>query len=244
METLEIEGKTIDEAIEKACDEFNVAREKLNIEIISEGTSGFLGLGGKKAKIRASIMSLDVTLNAPLEQPQKMIQKETPDDSGSGKFMETGDSGESVGMKAKMFLEGILSRMNLSCSVTFEETSEVIVLNIKGDGSGLLIGKRGQNLDAIQYIVNRTVRKSTNVPKMIVVDTEEYRKRRNDSLVALPEKIGEKVKKTKKVVTLSYLNARDRRIIHLALQNEKLLTTKSWGEGEYRKIVIMPAKRD
>ena len=244
METLEIEGKTIDEAIEKACLEFNVAREKLNIEIISEGTAGFLGLGGKRANIRASIMSLDVTLNTPLEQPQKMIQEETPDDPDYGKFMETEDAGESVGMKAKMFLEGILSRMNLSCSVTFEETSEVIVLNIKGDGSGLLIGKRGQNLDAIQYIVNRAVRKSANVPKMIVVDTEEYRKRRKDSLVALAEKIGEKVKKTKKVVTLSYLNARDRRIIHLALQNEKLLTTKSRGEGEYRKIVIMPAKKD
>jgi len=244
METLEIEGKTIDEAIEKACDEFNVSREKLNIEIISEGASGFLGLGGKKAKIRASIMSLDVTLNAPLEQRQKMIQEETPDDSGSGKFMETEDSGESVGMKAKIFLEGILSRMNLSCSVTFEETPEVIVLNIKGDGSGLLIGKRGQNLDAIQYIVNRTVRKSANVPKMIVVDTEEYRKRREDSLVALAEKIGDKVKKTKKAAALSYLNAHDRRIIHLALQNEKLLTTKSQGEGEYRKIIIMPAKKD
>jgi spoIIIJ-associated protein len=244
METLEIEGKTIDEAIEKACYEFNVAREKLNIEIISEGTPGFLGLGGKKAKIRASIMSLDVTLNAPLEQPQEMIQEETPDDSGSGKSKETEDSGESVGMKAKMFLEGILSRMNLSCSVTFEETSEMIVLNIKGDGSGLLIGKRGQNLDAIQYIVNRTVRKSSNVPKIIVVDTEDYRKRREDSLVALAEKIGNKVKKVKKAAALSYLNAHDRRIIHLALQNEKLLTTKSQGEGEYRKIIIMPAKKD
>jgi spoIIIJ-associated protein len=249
MEIFEIEGKTIDEAIEKACREFNVAREKLNIEIISEGSAGFLGLGGKRAKIRAGIMSLDAELNASSieqahEQPKKIIRKTLSDESIAGKFVKTEDSSESIAVRAKIFLEGILSRMNISCSVMFEETSELVVLNIQGDGSGLLIGKRGQNLDAIQYIVNRAVSKSGNASKMIVIDTEEYRKRRKDSLVSLAEKIGEKVKKTKKAVTLSYMNAHDRRIVHLTLQDEKLLTTKSRGEGEYRKIVIMPAKRD
>ena len=240
MEILEIEGKTIDEAIEKACREFNVPREKLSIEIISEGTTGFLGLGSKRAKIRTSIMSIDITPDVSLEQPHKMTQEDFCGGSVSGEATEKSD--EPVGIRAKRFLEGILFRMNLSYPVTIEETPETVVLNIKGDGSGLLIGKRGQNLDAIQYIVNRAVSKSVNVLKKIVIDTEDYRKRRKESLIALAERLGEKVKKTKRAVTVGHMNARDRRIIHLTLQDDELLTTKSLGEGEYRKIVIMPAK--
>jgi len=244
METLEIEGKTIDEAIEKACREFNLPREKLNIEIISEGTTGFLGLGSKRAKIRVTIMSIDETLKASLEQPEKMIQESFDSGAGGTIKTKTEELDESVTMKAKRFLEGLLSMMNFTCSVTVKETPETVVLNIKGDGSGLLIGKRGQNLDAIQYIVNRAASKTAKVLKRIIVDAEEYRKKREEALIALAERLGEKVKKTKKAVTVGSMNARDRRIIHLTLQNDELLTTKSQGEGEYRKIVIMPAKKD
>ena len=133
--------------------------------------------------------------------------------------------------------------MNLDCPVTIEETPDTIILNIKGDGSGLLIGKRGQNLDAIQYIVNKSISKYADNRKMIVVDTEAYRKRREDSLLALAAKLAEKVKKSKKALTVGHMNAHDRRIIHLALQNDESLTTKSRGEGEFRKIVIMPVKK-
>jgi spoIIIJ-associated protein len=142
-----------------------------------------------------------------------------------------------------MILKGILSRMNLDCPVTVEESPDKIILNIKSNGGGLLIGRRGQNLDAIQYIVNKAVHKLTNGRKIIVVDTESYRQRREESLVALAAKIGEKVKITNKAVSLSYLNAHNRRIIHLALQNDANLTTKSRGEGEYRKIIIVPANK-
>jgi spoIIIJ-associated protein len=133
--------------------------------------------------------------------------------------------------------------MNLHCPVAIEETPDTIILNIQGDGSGLLIGKRGQNLDAIQYIVNKALTRFSNNRKMIIIDTETYRKRREESLVSLAGKLAEKVKKTKKAITLSHLNAHDRRIIHLALQNDILLMTKSRGEGDYRKIVIMPSKK-
>jgi spoIIIJ-associated protein len=229
METIEIEGKTIDEAIEKACSEFNLPREKLNIEIISDGTTGFLGLGSKKARIKASRMSIDMGIEA--EQIEAAAQK-TPSDEAE----------ESSSMAAKRLLEGILARMKLDCPVTVEETSDTIILNIKGDGGGLLIGKRGQNLDAIQYIVSKATNKFTDNKKMIVIDTESYRKRREESLIALAEKLAEKVKKTKKAVTVGHMNAHDRRIIHLALQNDEQLITKSRGEGEFRKIVIMPVK--
>ncbi len=245
MQLLEIEGKTIDEAIKKACIEFNVPRDKLNIEIISDGSAGFLGiLGSKKAKIRASIMSLDMTIETPTEKSPVKIQEISPEISTpvpSGHADESDN--DTFAVKAKNILDGILQRMNVHCPIVIEETPDAVILNIQGDGSGLLIGKRGQNLDAIQYIVNKATSRFSNNRKMVIIDTEAYRKRREDSLVSLAGKLADKVKKTKKAVTLSHLNAHDRRIIHLALQNDASLTTKSRGEGDYRKIVIMPARK-
>jgi spoIIIJ-associated protein len=136
-----------------------------------------------------------------------------------------------------------LQRMSFDCQVTASETPEKIILNIEGDSSGLLIGKRGQNLDAIQYILNKAINRADNDRKKIIVDSEAYRKRREESLLGLAEKIRDKVKKTKKPVSLSHMNAHDRRIIHLALQEDEALVTKSRGEGDYRKIVILPARR-
>ncbi|MCX5837071.1 MAG: Jag N-terminal domain-containing protein [Deltaproteobacteria bacterium] len=297
MEGIEIEGKTIDEAIAKACSEFQVPREKLNIEIIAEGNPGFLGLGAKKARIRAGLLSIDMTLDdvfPPTEPPAPVRMEKfaasTPEGHGAGssaaghgpKFaapvpkarpavrpaakrplvktealesaehraaakphsaLSAVDDGAPAAEKAKRLLEGLLTRMEFTSPVTLEETEEAIILNIQGDGSGLLIGKRGQNLDAIQYIVNKAVHHTANGHKMIIIDTEDYRKRREESLVALAVRLGEKVKKTKKPVTVGHMNAHDRRVIHMAMQNEETLTTKSRGEGEYRKILILPARR-
>ena len=291
MEGIEIEGKTIDEAIEKACREFQVPREKLNIEIIAEGTPGFLGIGVTKARIRAGLLSIDMTIDAyisrtELPNPVRMDKFSAPalegDGAGgnaaAGKLVSptpkarpaavrplvkakalksaehtaeakphaafhSADDGVPVAEKAKRFLDGLLTRMEFPSPVAVEETEEAIILNIQGDGSGLLIGKRGQNLDALQYIVDKAVHHIANGHKRIVIDTEEYRKRREESLVALALRLGEKVKKTQKPVTVGHMNAHDRRIIHMAMQNDETLTTKSRGEGEYRKILILPARR-
>jgi len=296
MEGIEIEGKSIDDAIEKACSEFQVPREKLNIEIIAAGNPGFLGLGAKKARIRAGLLSIDMTLDdvfpwTETPTPVRMEKSAAPALEGNRARIRAVDhgaksaapvpkgrpavhpaatgpaaitktpepveqrvtarpnpapadhDGEQATEKARRLLEGILTRMQIDSPVDVEETAEAIVLNIRGDGSGLLIGKRGQNLDAIQYIVNKAVHHSANGHKMIVIDTEEYRKRREESLVALAMRLGEKVKKTKKPVTVGHMNAHDRRVIHMAMQDDETLTTKSRGEGEYRKIVILPARR-
>ena len=146
-------------------------------------------------------------------------------------------------MKAGELLSGILSKMTFECQVTTTETDDTIILGITGNESGLLIGRRGQNLDALQYILNKAVNKADSQRKMIVVDSEEYRKRREESLLGMAERIREKVKKTQKPLSLSHMNAHDRRIIHLALQEDEELVTKSRGEGEYRKVIVMPAKR-
>jgi len=297
MERIEIEGKSIDDAIEKACSAFLVPREKLNIEIIAAGNPGFLGLGANKARIRAGLLSIDMALDdvfsrvetptpvrteksaePPLDSNRAGIRTEDngaksaapvpkgrpavhPAATAPAAITKTPEpveqrvtarpnpapaadhDGEPATEKARRLLEGILTRMQIVSPVDVEETEEAIILNIRGDGSGLLIGKRGQNLDAIQYIVNKAVHHSANGHKMIVIDTEEYRKRREESLVALAMRLGEKVRKTKKPVTVGHMNAHDRRVIHMAMQDDETLTTKSRGEGEYRKIVILPARR-
>jgi len=241
--SVEIEGKTIDAAIEKACEEFGLPRERLNIEIISEGSAGFLGglLGAKKARIKASVMSFDLGLEGRHRDSRKpdMAPKTTPREYTPA----VEDDSESLAAKSKEMLEGILERMGLDFPVHVKEASDSIQLNIEGDGSGLLIGKGGQTLDALQYIVNKATNKNGRDRKRILLDTEDYRKRREKTLTALAEKLGQKVKKTRKPVVVNPMNAHDRRIIHLALQDDKQLMTKSRGEGNFRKIIILPAKK-
>jgi spoIIIJ-associated protein len=268
--TLEIEEKSIDEAIEKACSEFGVSREKLNIEIISGESGGFLGLFSKKAKIRASLLSLDMDFSftdKPKPQSELKIkmdlkknpEKEVPAEKSKKRMELVAESAEKslvpvpvtaadpipvsiIGTKAKDLLEGILLRISPEYKVIVNETQEKIILSIEGDDSGLLIGKRGQNLDALQYILNKAINKIDNDHKMILIDLGEYRKRREEFLLVLAEKIREKVKKTKKPVSIAHMNAHDRRIIHMVLQEDESLTTQSRGEGKYRKVVIIPAR--
>jgi len=296
---LEIEEKSIDEAIEKACREFGVPREKLNIEIVYEETGGFWGIFSKKAKIKASLLSLDMDFSftdqpkakseskieprekpgkevipekkvvtekkkkraapvvsgsnttlvskaseskikiEPREKPEKKVEIEKPEEKKAPKVF---SSDGSTALKAKDLLDGILQRISPECKVTVNETPEKIILDIEGDNSGLLIGKRGQNIDALQYILNKAINKFDNGHKMILIDSGKYRKRREEFLLGLAEKIRERVKKTLKPVSLAHMNAHDRRIIHMVLQEDESLITQSRGEGKYRKIVILPAK--
>ena len=228
-DVLEIEEKTIDEAIQRACDEFNVPREKLNIEILSEGSSGLLGiLGARKARIRARILSFDIGMyNSPGEEPKETMQAD-----------------EDTTLEAKAFIDGLLSQIGLDFPIEAEENGDYIVLNIQGDGGGLLIGRGGQTLDAIQYLTNKVLNKNGNGGKRIILDTEDYRKKREGNLTALAEKLGEKAKKIRRPVTVNPMNAHDRRIIHMALQNDSDLTTRSRGEGAFRKIIIVPNNGD
>jgi spoIIIJ-associated protein len=286
---LEIEEKTIDDAIEKACQEFGVAREKLNIEIISGESGGFLGLFSKKAKIKASLVSLNIDFSfaddpkpkADIPKPKSELKIKTDSRKKPDKEVvaekpkkHTEPLAESaakplapapakvpvaapviitvpapvsvpvstIAIKAKDLLEGILQRISPEYRVNAGETQEKIILSIEGDDSGLLIGKRGQNLDALQYLLNKAVHKIDSEHKNILIDLGEYRKRREDFLLGLAEKIREKVKKTKKPVSLAHMNAHDRRVIHMVLQEDESLITQSRGEGKYRKIVILPAK--
>ncbi|MGB9699508.1 MAG: RNA-binding cell elongation regulator Jag/EloR [Thermodesulfobacteriota bacterium] len=224
MKSIEMEGKTIEEAIHKACAELNAAREDLEIEVLSNGSSGFLGLvGAKKALIRATLKSSAEKTPSPLMAPAS--------------------SSDSLAEKAQKTLKDILSFLGMEAKIQIKDEPDRLLLSFKGDGSGLLIGRKGQTLEALEYLVNKIVHKGAEDKKKIVVDTENYRARREEALIKMAKRMGEKAKRTGKPVTMSPLNAHERRIVHLALQNDKALRTHSKGTGIYRKIVISPEKK-
>jgi len=225
MKSVETEGKTIEEAISKACEELRVSREDLDIDVLANGSSGFLGLvGAKNAKIRATLKESPKT-PAPEPGPASV------------------SSGDQVAEAARKILSDLLRLLEVEASIDLKEDSERILLNIKGDGSGLLIGRKGQTLDALEYLVNKIVHKGAEDKKRIVVDTENYRSRREESLVKLAQRLADKAKRMGRPVTISPMSAHDRRIIHLALQEDKALHTWSTGTGLYRKIIISPEKK-
>ena len=225
MKSVETEGKTVEEAISKACEELKASREDLEIEVLTNASSGFLGLvGAKNAQIRATVKEAAPAAEAGAGRPA---------DASSQAAAET----------AKKTLQDILNLLGIEAGVQLKEEPERIVLNIEGDGSGLLIGRKGQTLDALEYLINKIVHKGAEDKKRIVVDTENYRSRREESLVLLAQRLGDKAKRLGRPVTISPMSAHDRRIIHLALEEDKSLRTRSTGTGLYRKIVISPEKK-
>lgn len=210
MEFQEFEGKTTEEAIEQACVHFQVTAEQLEIEILSVGSPGLFGLGGRKAKIRASRRA---------------------------------ESEENLLMAAKELLENLLERMQEKATVSVQMEDDRISLRIETDDAGLLIGKQGQTLDALQYLVTKMLAKKSRRKVKIAIDVEAYRARHHEALALLAQKYGEKVKKSGKPITLNPMNPYDRRIVHMALQEDKDLKTTSRGEGLYKKVIISPAKK-
>jgi spoIIIJ-associated protein len=224
MKSVETEGKTTEEAIQKACEELRASRQDLEVEVLSGGSSGFLGLGVKNARIRATVKEF----SAP----------RTPEAVASAAL-----SDHQAAETARKALQDILRLLEVEATVEMKEDPERILLNIRGDGSGLLIGRKGQTLDAMEYLINKIVHKEAEDKKRIVVDTENYRFRREDSLVKLAQRLGEKAKRLGRPVTISPMSAHDRRIVHLALQEDKALRTWSTGTGLYRKVIISPEKK-
>ncbi|MGD9041310.1 MAG: RNA-binding cell elongation regulator Jag/EloR [Desulfobacteraceae bacterium] len=245
METYEFEGKTTEEAIENASRELHLPVEELQIDIIEPGSAGIFGLvGSKKAKIKVTVKEEG---SAPISDE---VTAETETEPGPDTDMETGkevspDMGpdNEVGVAlAKETLENILALIPVEVSVSAEQGDGNIALTIEGDKSGLLIGRKGKTLDALQFIVNRIVNKTLDKRMRVVVDSENYRQRRRESLTQMALRMGDKAKRIGKPVTTNPLNPRERRIIHLALKEDGRLKTKSKGEGLLKKVVIFPKR--
>ncbi len=152
----------------------------------------------------------------------------------------------SIEDKAKDFLKDVFAAMNLTvvCDVKYDEAESTMDVELSGDEMGILIGKRGQTLDSLQYLVSLVVNKDVDNYIRVKVDTENYRKRRKDTLENLAKNISYKVKRTKRPVSLEPMNPYERRIIHSALQNDKYVTTYSEGEEPFRHVVVVLKKFD
>jgi spoIIIJ-associated protein len=239
----EFEAKTVDEAIVTAMRTFRLDFENLDIRVISEGSKGLFGLvGTKSAKILARpAQKQDTKAGFPA---RKTAQEPAPEmEPASAPEKRPAPVQQAVPREemenACRIVTEILDLMNISAKVSErgENTIEVV-----GDGSGLLIGKRGQTLDALQFIVNRMLNKNREEPVYVTVDTEGYRQRHMDLLRSMALKMGQKAKRTGQSVFLEKMNPYDRRIIHLALKNDVQVNTKSVGDGVYKKVLIVPKR--
>ncbi len=238
---IEIEGKTLEEATQQALEQLGARREDVDIEILDDGKAGFLGFGSRTAKIRAALRSGEgVPLRGTLiQETGRETHRDTRIDSRA-KMEEDAEGGAVEMHLAKSMLSELIDKMNLQGSVTSRIADGQLHLNVTGEDSNILIGKKGQTLDAIQYLTSLMYNKSTRSKTGILVDVEDYRSRREQKLQSMAREAGEKVQRTGKPVTLAPMNAKDRRIIHIALQDEESLKTTSRGEGVMKKVVVLP----
>ena len=203
MKTIEMTGKTVDEALKNALDELKLTKENVDVEIIDEGSKGLFNLiGAKPAKVRVT---------------------KKPDSIDN----------------AKKFLTDVLNSMNIKADINIKEENDVVNINLCGDKMGLVIGYRGETLDSLQYLVSLVINKNHENPyKRVVLDAENYRSKREETLVRVAQKAAYIVRKSKRPYKLEPMNPYERRIIHSALQEYNDINTYSEGEEPFRRIVI------
>lgn len=203
MKSIEMIGKNVEDALQKALKKLNLNRDKVEIEILDEGSKGLFNLiGSKPAKIRVKIKR------------------------------------DYVG-EAKVFLNDILKNMNIKSNIEIKEEDNVININLSGDNMGLIIGHRGETLDSLQYLVSLVVNKGHEMTyKRVILDTENYREKREETLIRVAQKTAYKVNKSGRAYKLEPMNPYERRVIHSALQNNDSVNTYSEGDEPFRRIVV------
>lgn len=203
MEFIEVSAKTVDDAITEASIKLGTTSDKIEVEVIEKGSTGFLGIKSKPAIIKAR------------------------------KKNDTVDN-------IREFLENVFSAMNMEVTIDIKkaEDDKVYEVELSGKEMGLLIGKRGQTLDSLQYLTNLAVNKHSDGYIKVKLDTEDYRQRRKDTLENLAKNIAYKVKRTKRPVSLEPMNPFERRVIHSALQGDRYVETHSEGEEPFRRVVV------
>ena len=237
MEFKEITAKTVDEAITKACLEFETSSDNLEIQVVQEGTSGFLGFIGSKPaviKVRKKVKEEEFDI---LKELAKEAQ---PKPEPRKPVVRTEEQVQQMKQDAEKFLTGVFGAMELPVEITmnYDKTADCLEIDFAGEDMGILIGKRGQTLDSLQYLVSLVVNKESEEYIHVKVDTENYRQRRKETLENLAKNIAYKVKRTKRSISLEPMNPYERRIIHSALQNDKYVTTHSEGEEPFRRVVV------
>lgn len=239
MESVEVSAKTVDEAIDIALQELGLKRSQVSIEILTPGKPGLFGLGGEQARVRATALE-EGTARPPREESQEDF---FPEAEIEVKALDS----EEVDLAAGN-LRTLLDLMDIDAEVSVREPETpadglgraTAVLDIEGEDLGLLIGRRGATLSALQYLVNVMVTRKLTSRVLVTVDVEHYHRRREESLRNLALRMADRVRQSRRPITLEPMPAAERRIIHLALVEDQYVQTLSVGQGDERKVVIRP----
>lgn len=231
---MERRAKNVELAIEEALKELKTTKENVDIKIIDEGSKGFLGLGAKDAIV-------EVTLKEVKQEAKKEVRTAAPKTAPVQKVKTSRKRREGIpDEEAKKFLGGIFNAMNLDVEISARLENDTVYINLVGDNMGIVIGKRGDTLDSLQYLTSLVVNKYSDDYLKVTIDTENYREKRAEALLALSNRLAEKVERTGRKFTLEPMNPYERRIIHSNLQDNEGVTTYSIGQEPYRKVVIAP----
>ena len=261
---IEKTGKTVEEAIQAAVAELGVAKSELEVEVLETPTKKFFGLLGETpAKIRATVKIAPPVEVKETSQPAEKISAENepaeedvaepvkefepvlePSPVEEKNSTPAPFEREQVVDEAKKFLQEVFATMGLEVTINVtEEAEDSYLFELVGKNLGVLIGRRGQALDALQYLVNLSVNRKTDNKLHFTLDAEDYRRRREEALTKLAKSVAERAIKTRKDVRLEPMNRHERKIIHTVLQDNERVETHSAGEDPYRYIIVTPVKR-
>lgn len=234
---MEKRAKSVETAIEEALQELNVSRDKVDIEIIDEGSKGFLGIGAKDAVVNVTLKENAAPVHSKAAAPAAKDSAAQEKSAPVKKIKKDLGAPEDA---AKKFLDDIFKAMELDVKVTSRMEDGTVVIELEGDNMGIVIGKRGDTLDSLQYLTSLVVNQCSDDYIKVSIDTENYREKRSEALLALSNRLAAKVEKTGRKFTLEPMNPYERRIIHSNLQDNPAVTTYSVGQEPYRKVVIAP----
>lgn len=229
----EYEGKTVDEAIQIALEELGLEREDIHVEILEEPQKGFLGIGGKGAVVKVELIGEWEVLGKK-ETGTEEVQTEITE-TGENEYLPTKNTEKPVRM-----INEILEIFEIDAMVEAKDKEESVIVDVWGEDIAILIGKGGNTLDALQYLINVSCRRTGDVEKRIIVDIEGYRKRRKARIEKQAEQMARKVLDRGKSIELQPMSPSERKIVHMALKDFKGVVSESEGEGSERRVVIRP----
>ena len=239
---IEKSGRDVEEALQAALNELGVTAADVDVEILESPSKGlFFGFGAKPAKIRVTLKDKPVEIiEEKISETAEVIEEKIVEPVGENIF-----NRDKIISDAKNFLADVFRAMNVQAEINvYADDSDEIIFDLVGKSMGVLIGKHGQTLDALQYLVNLSANKFDSEQKLhFILDVENYRQRRTESLQNLAKGVAQQVARTHKDIKLEPMNRHERRVIHTALQDNNRVETHSFGEDPYRYIVVSPKKR-
>ena len=238
---IEAKGKNLDEAKKAAASALGVDVDDILYEVLENATSGFFGINAKPCKIAAWLEEDILAPKAEKKQADKKREKKEVKEVKKEEKKTVACTDEDA-VKAQEFLNKILSLMNLDATLDVAKAEDTLNIEVSGENMGAVIGRRGETLDALQYLTSIIVNKDKNDYTKISLDAENYRKKRTDALEKLANKVADKVVRNKRNFTLEPMNPFERRVIHSALQDNSMVTTYSVGEEPNRRVVVSLSK--